>query len=112
MWKYVFFPSIFKENTNILISPAETQGNPDIGYIWVFIDFSDSLDLLDEKKNHICPSQVLSNLFYGTFMKSGSRVKFIKGNMVEKKVKTLRFFSFANFHPENHPIEKKCHNQS
>ena len=44
--------------------PAETQGNPDIGYIWVFIDFSDSLDLLDEeKKNHIRPSQVLSNYF-------------------------------------------------
>ena len=88
------------------------EDNPDIGYIWVFIDFSDSLDLLDEKKNHICPSQVLSNLFYGTFMKSGSGVKFIKGNMVEKKIKTLRFFSFANFHPENHPIENKFHNQS
>ena len=53
MWKYVFFPSIFKENMNILISPAETQGNPDIGYIWVFIDFSDSLDLLDEKKSYL-----------------------------------------------------------
>ena len=47
------FPPIFKENTNILISPAETQGNPDIGYIWVFIDFSDSLDLLDEKKTYL-----------------------------------------------------------
>ena len=55
MWKYVFFPSIFKENMNILISPAETQGNPDIGYIWVFIDFSDSLDLLDEKKKSYLP---------------------------------------------------------
>ena len=55
MWKYVFFPSIFKENMNILISPAETQGNPVIGYIWVFIDFSDSLDLLDEKNIYIFP---------------------------------------------------------
>ena len=55
---------------------------------------------------------MFSNFFYGTFMKSGSQVKFTKGNMVEKKVKTLHFFSFANFHPENHPIEKKFHNQS
>ena len=39
-----------KKETN---SPAETQGNPDIGYIWVIIDFSDSLDLLDEKKSYL-----------------------------------------------------------
>ena len=62
------------------------------------------------KKNHICTSQVFSNFFYGTIMKSGSRVKFIKGNMVKKKVKSLRYFSFANFHPGNHTIEEKCHN--
>ena len=63
--KICIFPSIFKENTNILISPAETQGNPDIGYIWVFIDFSDSLDLLDEKKSYLSLPSV-EQFFYGT----------------------------------------------
>ena len=48
---------------------AYFEDNPDIGYIWVFIEFSVSLDLLDEKKNHICPSQMLSNFFYGAFSK-------------------------------------------
>ena len=44
-------------------------------------------------------------------MKSGSWVKFTKENMVKKKGKITTFFSFANFHPENHSIEKKRYNQ-
>ena len=45
------------------------------------------------------------------FVKFGSRVNFIKGNMV-KIGKITTFFSFANFHPEDHPIEKNSHNHS
>ena len=44
------------------------------------------------------------------FMISASRVKFIKANMV-KKGKIATFFSFANFHLVNYPIEKKFQNQ-
>ena len=43
-----------RENYLLVQRPnAYFEDNPDIGYIWVFIEFSVSLDLLDERKSYL-----------------------------------------------------------
>ena len=113
IFKQIFDFCLYFTNkwANFNISPAAILGNPDIGYIWVFIEFSVSLDLLDEKKSYLPLPNVEQFFFTELLANVCSWVKFIKGNKAKKKVKSLLFFSFANFHLENQPIEKKYHNQ-
>ena len=54
---------------------AYFKGNPDIGYIWVFIGFSDSLDLLDQKKSYL-PLPSVEQFFLSSLDFRASRPNF------------------------------------